>query len=826
MTWNMRKAVPAALLTALLAAGTAQTGVQPALAQGKGQTSQEGVQGAGANVPFMEYQAEGAATNGTVIGPDRAYGTIAAESVGRSAVRLEGSGQFVEFTLEKAANALNLRYSIPDSADGHGLDATLGVHINGKPTTSLTLTSRYSWFYGQFPWTNNPADGGRRHMYDDSRIMFGSTLPAGTKVRLQVGEADNAPWYVIDVADFENVAGPSAAPENSLSVLDYGADPTGKRDSSDAIQAAIDAASGTGRTLWIPEGTFTVTRHLIVDNVTVKGAGPWYSMLHGDGVGVYGKYAPTPSANVHLSDFAIFGEVKNRDDNAALNAIGGALADSTVDNIWMQHTKVGVWVTGPFTNLQMSRLRILDQTADGVNFHQGVTNSSVTDSYIRNTGDDGLAMWSQNHADVNNTFSRNTVKVPVLANNIAIYGGSDIKVTKNLVTDTLTQGGGIQIANRFGAVPLAGTTTVEGNELLRTGSLDLFSHIGNGALWFWAGDGAMSGTVNVRNNTITDSSYEAIHFYGNPITGVTFDNNTINKTGTFAFQLNTSGAAIVRGTTATGLGATGIYDCNSGFTLTDEKKNAGWSETSCGYPAPGPLKLSAVNLEFSRQVLGTTSEPQIVTITNDGTTAQPIASITATGTFNITDTCGTELAAGDSCTASVSFAPTKGGEKSGALTISDGSPAGRYQSYLKGLPQGTDGNLAAYRPATATSENSCCTAGGATDSNPDTYWESASNAFPQSLSVDLEEAVQVSRAVLKTNSAWGGRTQTFELLASNDGVTYTTIIPSADYVFEPALNNNAVSIDLPANTQYRFLQVTVTGNTGWPAAQIAEFEAY
>lgn len=825
MTWSMRKAVPAALLTALLAAGTAQAGVQPAQAQQTGQTS-SGNQGVGADVPFLEYEAEAAKTNGTIIGPDRAYGTIAAESVGRSAVRIEGSGQFVEFTLTKAANALNLRYSIPDSDDGQGLDATLGILIDGKPTSSMPLTSRYSWFYGQFPWTNNPTDGGRRHMYDDSRIMFGSTLAAGTKVRLQIGEADTAPWYVIDVADFENVPAPATAPKKALSVLDYGADPTGTLDSSDAIQAAIDAASKTKRTLWIPEGSFTVTRHLIVDKVTVKGAGPWYSVLHGDGVGVYGKPTPTPSTDVHISDFAIFGEVKNRDDNAQLNAIGGALTNSTVDNIWMQHTKVGVWVTGPLSNLQMSRLRILDQTADGVNFHQGVINSSVTNSYIRNTGDDGLAMWSQNHADVNNTFKHNTVKVPVLANNIAIYGGSNIKVTKNLLTDTLTQGGGIQIANRFGAVPLAGTTTVEGNELLRTGSLDLFSHIGNGALWFWAGDGPMTGTVNVRNNTINDSSYEAVHFSGSPITGITFDKNAINKTGTFAFQLNTSGSATVRKTTATGLGATGIYDCSSGFSLKSEKKNAGWSGTSCGYPVPGPLKLSAEKLEFGRQILGTSSDPQIVTITNDSTAPQPIESITTTGNFNLTDTCGTELAPGDSCTASVSFAPTKSGEKSGALTISDGSPAGRHQTYLKGLPQGTDGNLAAYRPATASSENSCCTAGATTDSNPDTYWESATNAFPQSLSVDLEEATPVSKVVLTTNIAWGARTQSFELLASNDGVNYTTIKPVADYVFDPTLNNNAVSIDLPTNAQYRFLQVKVTGNTGWPAAQIAEFEAY
>ena len=137
--------------------------------------------GAGATVPFTEYQAEDARTNGTVIGPDWAYGTLAAEAVGRRAVLLDARGQYVEFRLTKAANAVDVRYSIPDSADGTGLNATLGIYVNGHRTRSLPVTSRYSWYYGVYPWSNNPADRGRRDLYDDSRIMLGSTLPAGTE---------------------------------------------------------------------------------------------------------------------------------------------------------------------------------------------------------------------------------------------------------------------------------------------------------------------------------------------------------------------------------------------------------------------------------------------------------------------------------------------------------------------------------------------------------------------------------------------------------------------------------------------------------------------
>ena len=40
------------------------------------------------------------------------------------------------------------------------------------------------------------------------------------------------------------------------------------------------------------------------------------------------------------------------------------MSDSVVDNVWMQHTKVGAWMDGPMNNFIISNSRILDQTAD------------------------------------------------------------------------------------------------------------------------------------------------------------------------------------------------------------------------------------------------------------------------------------------------------------------------------------------------------------------------------------------------------------------------------------------------------------------------------
>ncbi|SCG69322.1 F5/8 type C domain-containing protein [Micromonospora zamorensis] len=112
------------------------------------------------------------------------------------------------------------------------------------------------------------------------------------------------------------------------------------------------------------------------------------------------------------------------------------------------------------------------------------------------------------------------------------------------------------------------------------------------------------------------------------------------------------------------------------------------------------------------------------------------------------------------------------------------------------------------------------------DGNPNTYWESANNAFPQSLTVDLGTNRTVSRVVLKLppSSAWQTRTQTLSVLGSTNGSTFATVKASAGYTFNPG-SGNTVTVTFTATSQ-RYLRLTITGNTGWPAGQLSEFEVY
>src|SRR2546430_2587080 len=108
------------------------------------------------------------------------------------------------------------------------------------------------------------------HFYDEQRLLLGRTYRAGEKIRLTA--RSGAAWTVIDLLDSQLV-GPPRIEAVAANVLLFGADPTGRRDSADAVDRAIAFARRPPLTVYIPPGTYQVNRHIIVDNVTIQGAG-------------------------------------------------------------------------------------------------------------------------------------------------------------------------------------------------------------------------------------------------------------------------------------------------------------------------------------------------------------------------------------------------------------------------------------------------------------------------------------------------------------------------------------------------------------------------
>lgn len=476
----------------------------------------------GADIPWTTYEAEAMRTNATVLGPTYGPFERATEASHQRAVCLAAAGDYVEFSAGAAANALVLRYSVPDAPSGGGQPSSLELLVNGRSVRSLGLTSRYMHLYGNYPFTNNPADGKHRNFYDELRVKD-LALEAGDVVRLQK-PANHDAEVVVDLVDLENVAAPLAAPADALPVGKFGAKGDGVADDTAALLAAVAAAQKERKPVWVPAGDYKLTGDIVVPSgVTIQGAGMWHTTFVGDealypqaGKRVRFKLA---GSRIKLADFAIVGRLNYRNDNEPNDGVVGAgCADSEVARVWIEHTKVGAWIYNG-TRLTITGCRFRNLLADGVNFCVGTHHSVVENSTTRGTGDDCFAMWpaasdqgfdGQVRQPGHNVFRRCTGALPFLANGGAIYGGEGNAIEDCLFTD-ITPGCGVLISSTFPTDDPArgidnnfsGTTTVRDVDLVRCGGYD-HSWAWRGAFQICLDRKSISGLA-IANVTIRDS---------------------------------------------------------------------------------------------------------------------------------------------------------------------------------------------------------------------------------------------------------------------------------------------------------------------------------
>jgi uncharacterized repeat protein (TIGR01451 family) len=132
---------------------------------------------------------------------------------------------------------------------------------------------------------------------------------------------------------------------------------------------------------------------------------------------------------------------------------------------------------------------------------------------------------------------------------------------------------------------------------------------------------------------------------------------------------------------------------NAAVQVTDDASGTPHSLALSGTgQAPGPaVTLSPTSLAFGTRGTGQTSPAQTVTLSNTGNGPLTISSIDLAGTnpgdFAQTTTCPAApdtLAAGASCTASVTFTPTAGGTRSASLRFTDDAPTSPQSVSLGG----------------------------------------------------------------------------------------------------------------------------------------------
>ena len=530
----------------------------------------------GATLPYTEYSAASAQTNGTVLPASRTYPSIQSESTGRQAVQLTSTGQYAQVTLTKPTNSIVVRYSIPDNADGSAATAPIALYANGNKVQDLTLTTKYSWLYGGGYYdTHTPSSGAAHHFYDETRALIGN-WPAGTVLKLQKDAADTATSYTIDVIDTEQVDAAFAMPANFVPITNYGVTPNSGADDTAAINNALSQLAGTGKGLYFPSGVYDISDRISINGVPVRGAGQWYTTIQSTAKNGNGGLYTTGGVN-NIADLTISGGQTDRNSDSGAAGIEGTFAPgSLLFDVWIEHVKVGLWAN-PGNSLYVSGLRVRDVYADGLHVHGGSNATRIDQSEVRNSGDDGLALDTEGGNVTNCVLAYNTVQSPIQANGIGVYGGGGDVIQNNQVSDIVAFGAGITISTRFGG-GFNGPTTVSGNTLTRAGSWNSGWNSSLGALWIYASQSDITQPVNVVGNTITSSTYEAVLLGdGKQISNLTFNQLAINGAGTYGINVKnlTGGGMTASNVAVTGAASGGLYNPGN-YSITRGPGNSGW----------------------------------------------------------------------------------------------------------------------------------------------------------------------------------------------------------------------------------------------------------
>lgn len=486
----------------------------------------------GAYIPWTTYEAENMQTNGRILGPAYLPYHVETESSGQKCVLLSSTEQYVTFDALENANSMVIRYSLPDAAKGNGITSSLKILINNKVVGHYKISSQYCMLYGKYPFSNNPSYGSPRNFYSAIRIKA-LNINKGDHIKIQLDKVHHN-TCIVDLVDLEEIAPPLSRPLNSLSLTDkrFG----GNIDYTKALRNCIALAAKTGKIVWMPPGNYKITGDIVLpEGITIKGAGMWYTTLLGDSLQYNNENKRVRlignGSNIHLADFSIIGRLNYRDDKEANDGIVGSFGiNSIIKNIWIEHTKVGMWLENS-SHLLVEGCRLRNTIADGINFCVGMNQSIIKDCTARGTGDDCFAIWPtvsqpQDFYPEKNLVINCTAELPFLANGVAIYGGKSNKV-ENCVFKDISAGSAILISTTFPTEDkntnnnFSGITTIKNCHINTSGGFD--------HEWGWRAaveiclDQRNISGIHLQNLTIKNSLSNAISIISKSLSGKRLD---------------------------------------------------------------------------------------------------------------------------------------------------------------------------------------------------------------------------------------------------------------------------------------------------------------
>lgn len=516
--------------------------------------------GRGANMPFtiLEAEAPGNSTNGTKLAPNFTPGDFAGEASGRSAVRLDATGEYVEFTLTSPANAFVLRNAVDEDTTG-----TISIYADGVDKGNFTVTSKFSYVYatpstlGQLGYDNS---GSKAYwLYEDAQLMLDQVYPAGTKIKIQKDSGD-VPWIYVDMIETEQVAPAASNPDPSKYV---------EVSSTKSIEQALNEfrQDPAKKGIFIPAGEWTISSKIYLYGraTEIIGAGPWHTKLVApqDKTNTDVGFNISSQANGStIKDLSAWGNYVYRVDGPGKFIDGNGMQNVTIENIWAEHFICLYWgVNSSYNTFKDNRIK--NVFADGINMTNGSSYNIIDNNYARGTGDDSFALFSAIDSggsyNVGNKYTNLTATNVRRAAAFAVYGGQNNLFQNLYGADTLTYPGLTVSSLSFGYNTLGfgdEDTVIDGVTLDRTGG-DFWTSVGAddkineyqnfGAIWLHSGDRDFKNVV-VKNVDINDPVYFGIMFQTKspenlPMENVRLENININNPTRYGIKLVVSAEA-------------------------------------------------------------------------------------------------------------------------------------------------------------------------------------------------------------------------------------------------------------------------------------------
>lgn len=556
--------------------------------------------------PYMRYEAEPGKCSGNAsfLEPSDDQRDLQSEASNQIAATLSAKGDYAEWTCDRAAAGMTIRFSLPDSDDGKGTKGLLELYVDGKYVCDIELDSYWAWQYTvttgaeRYPDNTPSADKFARMRFDEKAVLLDEAIPEGSTFRLAKKD-DNTDPYTIDFVELEPVA-PALTFDDIADENKVMYDGTGS-----TLQSFIN--SNSGKTVFIPAGDYTVGSRITisVSDVKVIGAGMWHTRLYfsasPDAAAAYPRRGfECSQSNVTLEGMTIdTSNNKRYFNNESSKQMGKGLqgswgTNSVFKDLWVTHFECGAWIAdysgNPTDNLLVSGCRFRSNYADGINLCSGTKNSVVEHCSFRNNGDDDMASWSTGNWTENNTFRYNTAENNWRASSIGFFGGRNNSAVNCVVIDGLEAG--IRAVGDFPGTGFAsdGHITFDNISIYHSGCKsgtvgidgDFWGNQ-NGAVYLLGSGSYDLVNVHLSNIDIIDSRWNGVQIgcsNSRSIKGLRLDNINIDGTGNYGiYYSNPKGDGEYSNISFSNIGNTNVNDCPEAFEFTGDG-SAGVTEIS------------------------------------------------------------------------------------------------------------------------------------------------------------------------------------------------------------------------------------------------------